>query len=210
LIRALHALTSDTMEDQMKSETSAAVLESKREEIEKVKNRYNKIIMQKLGKLLVEELSRVAGNEQPNQDQYIILKLPKFLKSLLNFFNNDQLLIETGLLFIIFSLNLLDDEMQIRYRQNISSIQIRKDDLSQMKDLLWVNLDPTPDCICKFRLPSYLFPAYPLFEKYMPDLAIFGILKIFEWLDLLNSTVCSLIRNYEGSFHEVYKRATSR
>jgi hypothetical protein len=210
LIQTLHPLTSDTMEDQMKSETSAAVLENKIEEIEKVKNRYNKIIMQKLGKLLVEELSRLAGDEQPNQDQYIILKLPKFLKSLLNFFNNDQLLIETGLLFIIFSLNLLDDEMQIRYQQNIASIQTKKDDLSQMKELLWVNLDLTPDCICKFRLPSCLFPAYPLFEKYMLDLAIFGILKIFEWLNLLNSTVCSLIPHYEGSFYEVYKRATGK
>ena len=206
--QALHPLTSDTMEDQMKSEMSAEVLENKIEEIEKVKNRYNKIIMQKLGKLLVEELSRVAGDEKPNQEQYIILKFPKFLKALLNFFNNDQLLIETGLLFIIFSLNLLDDEMQIRYGQNISSIQNRKDELSQMKDLLWVNIDLTPDCVCKFRLPSCLFPASPLFEKYMPDLAIFGILKIFEWLNLLNSTVCSLIRNYEGSFNEVYKRAT--
>lgn len=196
------------MEDQMKSDASAEVLESRIEEIEKVKNRYNKMIMEKLGKLLVEELSKVAGNEQSAQDQYIILKLPKFLKSLLNFFNNDQLLLESGLLFVIFSLNLLDDEMQIRYGQNIESIQTRKETLLQMKDLLWVNLDITPDCICKFRLPSCLFPAYPLFEKHMPDLAIFGILKILEWLGLLNSSICSLIRNYEGSFYEVYERAT--
>jgi hypothetical protein len=95
--------------------------------------------------------------------------------------------------------------MQIVYARNIASLQVKRDELLKMKDLLWINIDQTPDCICKFRVPSSLFPAYPLFEKFMPDLAIFGILKIFEWLNLLNSTIETLIIKYEGSFNELYK-----
>jgi len=197
------------MEEPTKSELGAEILETKLEEIQRVKDKFNRIMMQKLGKLLVEELSKVSGDDISGQNQYIVLKMPKFLKALFNYFKNDQLLIETGLLFIVYSLHLLDDEMQIIYGRNIASIQDKKDDLSKIRDLIWINVDLTPDCICKFRVPSCIFPAYPVFEKYMPNLAIFGLLKIFEWLNLLNSPVAALIANYEDSFNEVYARVIS-
>lgn len=202
-------LACDFMEDQIKSEMSARILEGRVEEIQKVKDKFNRIMMQKVGKLLVEEISKVSGSINFSQNQYTILKLPKFLKSLLNYFKNDQLLIETGLLFIVYSLHLLTDEMQISYEKNIASFKEKRDELLKMKDLLWLNIDLTPECVCKFRVPSSIFPAYPLFEKFMPDLAIFGILKIFEWLNLLNSSVGSLIANYEASFNTLYKQVIS-
>jgi len=98
----------------------------------------------------------------------------------------------------------MNPEMQTRYDMNISKIEQKKYDIMEFKDLLWINLDISLDYVCKFRVIALLVSVFPHLENEAPNLIALALLKIFEWLDLLNSKVSELIPSYQKSFNEIY------
>ena len=192
------------MQIKHRTEEDLAYLEDKQAAINGMKEKFNKMIMNKLGELLLDGMSEYLGIEYHDQDQIKVLKLPQFLKPLFGYFKDNQLLVETSLLYLIHSLNLMNPEMQTRYDINISKIEQKKYDIMEFKDLLWINLDISLDYVCKFRVPALLVPVFPHLENEAPNLIALALLKIFEWLDLLNSKVSELIPRYQQSFNEIY------
>ncbi len=192
------------MQMKPKAKEDSTFLEDKQSAISDMKEKFNKMIMNKLGDLLLDGMSEFLGIEYQDQDQIKIIKLPQFLKPLFGYFKDNQLLVETSILYIIHSLNLINDELQTRYDINLSKIERRKHDLLEFKDLLWINLDPSLDFVCKFSVPAALLPIYPYLEKEIQNLITLALLKIFEWLDLLNFKVSALIPRYQERFAEIY------
>ena len=178
-------------------------LETKQNAIVDVKNRFNQIIKRRIGALLLEGISEILESENLSQDCVKILKLPIFLKPIFNFFTDNQLLLESSLLYIIYSLELLNPEMQEVYEQNLAKIEKRKKDLLELGDLLWVNIDSTTEFICKFNVPTYMSHIFHLLEDAVPNLVVFGLLRIFQWMNLLSFKVNSLVPKYEQSFSDV-------
>ncbi|TFG05463.1 MAG: hypothetical protein EU536_01805 [Promethearchaeota archaeon] len=192
------------MEVKINAEIEENPLEAKQNTIQDVKAQFNKIIKKKLGALLISGLSESLGIEILDHDQIKIFKLPLFLKPIFTYFKDSQLLIETSLLYIMHCLELMNNEMHTNYDMNLVKIEQNKRDIIGLKDLLWVNLDPSMDFVCKFILPTYLLRIYPALEKEFPNLITFGALKIFEWLNLLNEKSRAFISQYEGIFQQVY------
>lgn len=188
------------MELNSKPEAEANTLEEKQNTISEVKQKFFNAIKRKLGDLFVEGLSEFFGNANLDPKQLIILKLPQFLKPIFNLFRDDYLLIDTSLMYILYSLELIDKNLQFQYEVKLSKIANKKKDLQGLKELLWIDSDTQVEFITKFILPAYLAPIYPILEEQIQNLVIFGLLKIFDWLDLLNLKARSLISNYEQSF----------
>ncbi|NVM54759.1 MAG: hypothetical protein HWN66_13740 [Candidatus Helarchaeota archaeon] len=186
-----------------KSEMERKSLESKRNIVKGVENKFNQVIKKKIGDLLIEEISRFLGNGSFNSEHLKILNIPRFFKPIFKFFNNNQLLLESSLLYIIYSLDIMNPEMQEIYDGNLSRIEYKRNELMEIKDLLWIDVDTTEEFVCQFNLPSFILPIYPVLEKEFQNLLIFGLLKIFEWLNLLNTKVSSLIPKYEQNFAEI-------
>ena len=175
-------------------------LETKIETINKVKEKFNQVIKQKLGELLIDGISEYIGEDQLNYKQLKIIKIPQVLKPMFYFFNDDQLLIDTSIQYILYCLDLITNEIYARYNENIQIITRKKDELMAIKDLLWVNMSQTSEYVCKYKVPNVLYDYLINMEKEFEEIIIFGLLKIFEWLNLLNSTALGLIPKYEQSF----------
>jgi len=180
--------------------------ESKSDKINDVKEKFFQVIKRKIGNLLVEEISKIIENEGFSSNRKIILKIPHFLKSLFSFYNDEGLLIETSLLYICYCLNLMTDEMQVIYEQNLAEIEKNRVILLKMKELLQLNKSETPVFICKFELPTYILSKYSLIEDDFENLIIFGLIKIFEWLGVFDSEFIEKYSKYEICFSSVVQR----
>ena len=183
-----------------KSESDASSLEEKQNTVSEVKQKFFKAIKRKMGDLFIEGLSEFFGNTNLDPKKLIVLRLPQSLKPIFNLFRDDSLLINTSLMYILYSLGLMDKNLQFQYEVNLSKIANRKSDLQEIRELLWIDSDSQVEFITKFILPTYLTQVYPFLEDQVQNLVTFGLLKIFEWLNLLNIKANSLISRYERSF----------
>ena len=192
------------MEKQIESDGKVNHIEAKVSELNYVKEKFMSVIKSKIGDLLVEEVSRIIGDEKGRSNPSLILKLPHFLKSIFSFYNDEKLLIETSLLYIMFSLDLMSQEMKALYEKNISQIENKKGPLLEMKELLRVNRTIVPEFIVKFEVPTFILPHFSLLEKNFQNLVVYGLLKIFEWLNVLDSKENLGNSIYEQSFIDTF------
>ena len=143
------------MENQTNTDREGNQIEDKVSELNDVKEKFFTIIKNKIGELLVEEISRISGDVGESKNGSLILKLPHFLKSIFSFYNDEKLLIETSLLYIMFSLDLMSMEMSALYEKNIQKIENKKESLIELKELLRVNRTIVPEFVCKFDIPTF-------------------------------------------------------
>ena len=191
------------MEDRSIPEAVEDALQVKQDAISEVKNQFYKSVLRRLGDSLLEGISEYLGTEDVGDTQIRILKLPQFLKAFLNFFEDEQLLVEASLLYVSDSLGLMTDEIQAIYDQNLAKIESKRRDLQDMKDLLWVGAQLGGSFLCQFPLPPYLELIFTYLEGDIQSLITFGMLKILEWLGTLNSYGQVLIPKYERSFNVI-------
>jgi hypothetical protein len=191
---------SDVMDEESRADGKADGIKTKIEEINNVKSKFNQIVLKRVGELLVEEISKIMGVNALNPNKIVLLKLPNFFKAIFHFYNNDNLLFETSLLYVIYSLGCLDAEMRMIYERNVGFLESRKDELCGLRDLLRLNFDKERDFTCKFIITSSMQPLYALLENQIENLIVFGLFKIFEWLNVINAQVQSEISTYEQSF----------
>ncbi|HUX98611.1 MAG TPA: hypothetical protein VMV49_03600 [Candidatus Deferrimicrobium sp.] len=196
------------MADKFKPEVETSLLETKINEINKVKGRFYQVIKQKLGELLIEGLRDFLGETGSIESHIKLIKIPIILKPIFYFFNNDQLLIETSLLYIMYCLDLMDSELQIVYNEKISKIESKKGEFVQLKDLLSVHMNNDSEYLGKFKVPSYMNSFFLKWEGKIPNVTIFGLLKILEWLNILDSKTLQLINTYEQYYIEVQQAQT--
>jgi len=161
--------------------------------------------MSKLGNLLIKGISDFLGVDDSTPNQIKFINLPQFLKPFLNFFKDKQFLIETSLLYISNCLGLMTEQMQEVYNYNLAEIETKRESLLEMRDLFWVNSQIDANFPCRFDLPQYLSLIYPYLEEEIQNLITFGILKILEWLGLLNNWAQSVIPIYEQSYAKVFQ-----
>ncbi|MHA1265694.1 MAG: hypothetical protein ACTSRS_10730 [Candidatus Helarchaeota archaeon] len=193
------------METSYNTDLKSKQLVEKQTTITEVKCRFNKMIRRRLGALLIRGLSEYLGEEILDPNQIKFFKLPLFLKPIFTYFHNDQLLLEVSILYIIYSLGLMNNEMQTNYDIYLAKIEYKKYEIKELRDLLWINLEREQVFTCKFQVPPYLLRILPIIEEKGANLVAFGILKIFEWLDLLPAKVQLLVSIYERSFQELYQ-----
>ena len=193
------------MERKFNLEAEGDSLQTKQDVINGVKSQFYKKVMSKLGDLLLKGISEFLGIENSTSNHIKFIKLPLFLKPFLFFFKNKQLLIETSLLYISNCLGLMTEQMQEAYDDNLAKIETKRESFLEMKDLFWVNSQIDANFPCRFDLPQYLSLIYPYLEEEIQNLVTFGMLKILEWLGLLNNWAYSVVPMYEQSYTKVFQ-----
>lgn len=180
-------------------------IQSKVDKINDLKGRFYQTIKKKIGELLVEEINKKIEEELRSDAGKITLKIPYFLKPIFSFYNNDALIIETSLYYIIYSLDLMDPEMKIVYEQNLAQFEASRTRLTELKGLLQIYLNNMPAFDILYKIPSQVLPIYPILEEEINNLIIFGMLKLFEWLNILDLEIYPEKPTYEHSYTKILK-----
>ncbi len=192
------------MEYKIEPDDKSDGMDSKSDAVNDAKDRFYRIIKRKIGDLLVDQISRITGSSSKNDTRITFLKFPHFLKPIFSFYNDNKLLIEASFLYILFCLEQMTPELQKLYEHYISKIEYPKANLLEMRDLIRINKTIEPQFVCKFEIPTYLLPSYSIYEENFPDLIVFGLIKIFEWLNVFEAGLVSLNPSYEQSFTAAY------
>ncbi len=136
------------------------------------------------------------------------LNLPRFLESFINSLQNPQFLLESALLYVIFSLDLMNIEMRKVYNKNMTEIEKRKDEILRIRNTI-LSSDDTTSTRVQFKLPAYTEAIYPLIETHLQDLIGYGLLMIMEWLELNNPLISQLRSIHERVFNQVRQNLPS-
>ncbi|MHA1129286.1 MAG: hypothetical protein ACTSQI_11420 [Candidatus Helarchaeota archaeon] len=193
------------MDYKIAPDNTAKNLYSKANMIDNIKDRFYQIIQRKIGDLLVDEISRITGTPVEGAGRLIFLKIPHFLKSIFSFYDDDQFLIETSFLYILFSLEKMNQELQVIYDQYLQKIMKNQKDLLELSDIIRINSTREPESVCKFEIPSYLKSSYAMVSDEFNDLIIFGLVKIFEWMNIFSPDLCTSNPHYEQAFLSVLR-----
>jgi hypothetical protein len=188
------------MEYKIEPDDQSDGMDSKSDAINDAKDRFYQIIKRKIGDLLVDQISRITGSTSQDHTKVTFLKFPHFLKPIFSFYNDNKLLIEASFLYILFCLEQMNPELQKLYEHYISKIEYPKANLMEMRDLIRINKTIEPQFVCKYEIPAYLLPSYSIYEENFPHLIVFGLIKIFEWLNVFEGDLVSLNPSYEQSF----------
>ncbi len=133
------------------------------------------------------------------------LNLPRFLDPFLNCLQNPQFMLESALLYIVYSLDQMNIEMRKIYNKNMTEIENRKNEILSAKDRIMSSNDTT-QMAYPFKMPAYISTLYPVLESNFQDLMIYGLMMMMEWLGVLSQPISLMMQNYERIFSQIQQK----
>ncbi len=146
-----------------------------------------------------------------NQNTIKTVELPLLLEPFFEMVSNVKLYVETSLLYVMHNLELLTEEAQILYETNLLKVEAEKyENLLNKKNRFWIKLQQETFFPLEVEIMSTLLPFFHTFEAEISSLITYGILKILQWLDLLNRRVERLLPQYEEQLIDISQEKIER
>lgn len=187
------------------------LLEKKREKIISTKQNFENKILSKIGDALLGELFSLRSGENPptsKQKQTIKVKIPSEIRSFIEKIENNEVIIETAILYFLYNINHLTEELTNKYQENKTFLinKINDPEFSNKSDDLYRLFTKFDEIIINFIIPDYIIEKFTLLGKEFEVLIIYGILAIIKWLNLITINQDEIFNEYEQYFLEYIKK----
>jgi len=187
------------------------LIERKQEKIKSTKLNFENKILSKIGDALLSELFSLRSDETPSvskQDQLINIKIPSEIRSIIEKINNNDIIIETAILYFLYNINHLNEKLDSKYQENKQILinNVNGLSFSSKSDDLYRLFSKTNELIVNFTIPDYIREKFALMSEKFQDLIVYGILAIFKWLNIIKSNHDVIFNKYEQYFLEYIKK----
>ena len=186
-------------------------IEKKIEKVNAAKQQFEKKVLSKIGDALLSELFTLRSGEDSSissQKNAIQVKIPSEIRSFLEEFNDNGLIIETAILYFFYNINKLTREFDSKYQENKQVLIEKSSNVNFVpeSDNFHDSFTGMKELIINYYIPDYINGKFSMLGMDFERIIIYGVLAILKWLNLLNSSHDILFNEHELFFLDYIKK----